>query len=114
MSHELGVTQQVLEIAVDKANEVGAKSIRTINLVIGDMSGFLTESVQFYFDFMANGTTAAGAHLNFRRVPIEACCRSCGHTYLPAGENWDCPNCGARDMEITKGKEFFVESIEVD
>jgi hydrogenase nickel incorporation protein HypA/HybF len=112
--HELGITQQVLEIAVDKAAEVGSKQVRNINLVIGDMSGFLSESVQFYFDFLANGSVASGAKLCFRHVPIEVRCRRCSHTYKPEGENWICPSCGERDMEILTGKEFYLESIEVE
>jgi hydrogenase nickel incorporation protein HypA/HybF len=114
MSHELGITQQVLDIAVEKAAEASAKKVKYIDLVIGDMSGFMTESVQFYFDFLANGSIASGAQLRFRHIPIEVRCRQCSRKYLPVGDNWNCPDCGARDMEILTGKEFFVESIEVE
>jgi hydrogenase nickel incorporation protein HypA/HybF len=112
--HELGITQQVLEIAVDKANEVGSQKVKIINLVIGEMSGFLTESVQFYFDFLANGSVASGAQLCFRRVPIEVRCRSCNRAFKPTGDSWTCPDCGGRDVEILTGKEFYLESIEVE
>ncbi len=114
MSHELGVTQQVLEIAVDKATEAGAKRVKFIDLVIGDMSGFMTESVQFYFDFLANDTIASGAVLRFRHIPIEVRCRHCNRVFKPTTETWNCPDCGERDVEVLAGKEFYVESIEVE
>ncbi len=112
--HELGVTQQVLNIAVDKATEAGAGKIKSINLVIGNMSGFISESVQFYFDFLANGSIAEGAKLCFSHIATEVRCRRCNLTYKPAGENWVCPGCGEREMEVLGGKEFYIESIEVE
>jgi hydrogenase nickel incorporation protein HypA/HybF len=112
--HELGVTQQVLDIVVDKATEVGAKKVKNINLVIGNMSGFLSESVQFYFDFLANGSVAEGAKLCFSHVPIEVRCRRCNLVYKPPDENWVCPGCGEREMDVLGGKEFYLESIEVE
>jgi hydrogenase nickel incorporation protein HypA/HybF len=112
--HELGITQQVLEIAVDKATEAGAQKVKYIDLVIGDMSGFLCESVQFYFDFLANGTVASGAQLRFRHIPIEVRCRHCSRKFFPEGDKWNCPDCGERDVEILTGKEFYLESLEVE
>jgi len=51
--HELSITQQVLELAVNKTAEVGAKAVKRINLVIGDMSGIADDCMQFYFDILS-------------------------------------------------------------
>jgi hydrogenase nickel incorporation protein HypA/HybF len=112
--HEMGVTQALLEMSINKANEAGAKAIRQINLVIGDMSSVLDDSVQFYFNFLSQGTLAEGARLVFRRIPIEARCRQCKHDFNPVGDKWKCPQCGNGAIDIIAGSEFFMDSIEVE
>ena len=113
--HELTVTQDILDIALEKAKEVQAGKITGINLVIGDMAGILDDCVQFYFDFMSKDSIASGASLSFERIHTRFLCRACGHTYqsgdsLPS----NCPRCGEWDVEVIAGREFYVDSIEVD
>jgi len=114
MSHELGVTQQILDIAIEKAAESNATAVRRINLVIGDMSSFISEAVQFYFDFLAKDSLAEGAKLTFQHVPIKVRCRTCNNEFNPTTNTWECPSCGKNDVEVIAGKEFYVESIEVE
>ncbi|HSW57047.1 MAG TPA: hydrogenase maturation nickel metallochaperone HypA [Dehalococcoidales bacterium] len=110
----MGVTQALLDMAVTKARESGAVAIRKINLVIGDLSSVLDNSVQFYFDFISQGTPAEGARLVFRRIPIGARCRRCSTEFSPSGDNWKCPQCLDAGIDIISGNEFFMESIEVE
>ena len=112
--HELGVTQEVLKIALDKAQEVGAEKITRINLVIGEMSGIIDDSVQFYFDFISNDSIAHDARLSFERIPTQMRCRKCGSSFSPGKILDSCPECQAWDAEITAGKEFYIDTIEVD
>jgi hydrogenase nickel incorporation protein HypA/HybF len=112
--HELGVTQNILQIALEYAQKGGAKKIRSINLVIGGLSGVIDESVQFYFDFVTKETMAEGAKLVFKRVPVRFRCRSCGKEFDFHGENWACPDCLSPGPEVLTGREFFMESIEVE
>jgi hydrogenase nickel incorporation protein HypA/HybF len=112
--HELSVTQEMLGIALDKAKEVGAKKINRINLVIGEMSGIIDDSVQFYFDFLSEDTVAHKAELSFRRVPTKVKCRNCGHTYSPDSTPWNCPECSQWNAEVIAGREFYIENMEVD
>ncbi len=112
--HELGITQQILDIALDKARENGAGAVKQIDLVIGDLSSVIDDSVQFYFDFLSKGTAAEGARLIFRRLPIKIRCRRCSREFEVAGEDWNCPQCRQMDCQIISGDEFYLESIEVE
>lgn len=112
--HELGVTQEVLDIALNKAREAQASRITKINLVIGEMSGIVDDSVQFYFDFLSQDSIARDARLSFRRVPMQVRCRRCGFSFSPEKLDWSCPQCKEWDAEVTAGKEFYIDSIEVD
>ena len=112
--HELPVTQGMLSIALQHAARAGAKKITAINLTIGEMSGIVDDSVQFYFDIVSQDTRAQGAVLNFERVPARFHCRACGEGFSLDGGPWACPHCGEWNAEIVAGREFYVESIEVE
>jgi hydrogenase nickel incorporation protein HypA/HybF len=112
--HELAVTQSVLAVALEAAAKADARRITAIDLVIGEISGFIDDSVQFYFDILSRGTPAEGALLRFDRRPATATCRDCGSTYpvtLPLTPF--CTACGGAHLAIAGGREMRIESIEV-
>ncbi len=112
--HELSITQSMLELVLDQVKKAGAGKVNTINLVIGEMCGYVEESVQFYFDFLSKGTPAEKARLSFTMVPAQARCRACGNIFRVKEMDWACPNCRQVSPEIVAGRELKVESIEVD
>ena len=112
--HELSITQNVLDLVLEKAQEAGAREIKKINLVIGEMTGYVEECVQFYFDFLSKGTLAEKAVLSFTMVPAKVRCRDCGQSFELKESDFACPYCQGYNMEIIAGKELFVESIEVE
>ncbi|MBN1934697.1 MAG: hydrogenase maturation nickel metallochaperone HypA [Anaerolineae bacterium] len=112
--HEMSITQEILRIAVEHAGRAGAKQITDIHLVIGALSSVVDDSVQFYFDFLSPNTVAEGARLHFARIDAKLQCRQCGQEFEPQGMNWNCPCCNAVGGEILAGKEFYVDSIEVE
>jgi len=113
--HELPITESILSIALEAARGAGAGRIVAINLVIGDLSSIVDDSVQFYFDLLSQGTPAEGATLRFQREPAHATCSDCGHRFqvtpplVPV-----CPACGGMRLEVSGGRGFAVDSIEVD
>jgi hydrogenase nickel incorporation protein HypA/HybF len=112
--HELSITQSILEIAQHTAAEAGASRIVRINLRVGEWSGVLDDCIQFYFDILSQGTLAGGAELSLQRIPVRFHCRSCGTDFSPPEYDWDCPQCGSLGGELVAGREFYVESIEVE
>jgi hydrogenase nickel incorporation protein HypA/HybF len=112
--HELAVTQGILDISLRHAERANARKITDINLVIGQFSSIVDDSVQFYWDIVAEGTIAQGAMLHFNRLPGEMTCGACGHTFQPGGETFECPSCSSPQVRITKGEEFRVDSIDVE
>lgn len=113
--HELPVTQGILSVALEAAEQHGHRRITAVNLVIGDLTSIVDDSVQFYFDAMSEGTLAEGAELRFQREAAAAKCLECGHQYTvtPPLDPF-CPQCDSPFLEISGGKEFYVDSIEVD
>lgn len=111
--HELMVTESILEIALRHARDAGAEKITDLYLVIGDLSTVVDESVQFYWDFVSEGTAAEGANLHFRRIPGKLLCQDCGHSYN-VKEDLTCPKCHSNDIRIISGREFSLEAIDVN
>ncbi len=112
--HELSVTEQIVNIVLEHTHRANAKQVLKVNLVVGELSGFAAESIQFYFDTLSKGTEAERASLSISRVPAKARCRDCKNEFHPAGTEWLCPQCGGLIEEVLAGREFYVESIEVE
>lgn len=112
--HELAVTQHVLDVVLRHAEEAQAKRVNRIELVIGDMTSFVDDSIQFCFDALSAGTIAQGAEMAFRRVPVKIRCRECGTEFVPEDLDWTCPTCGAYAGDVIAGQEFYIDNIEVE
>lgn len=113
--HELPATQGILDVALETARDAGAARIASIDVVIGELSSIVDDSVQFYFDVLSRGTPAAGATLRLRRIPGAARCADCGAGYDVAPPlDPTCRVCGGLSLRVTGGREFYIESIEVD
>lgn len=112
--HELAVTQSILDIALDQAKVAKANKINKINLVIGELSGIVSDCVQFYFDFLKKDSIAEEATLAFESVPAQLKCRHCLNTFSPGELLWTCPRCQSQQVEIVAGREFYLESLEVE
>ncbi len=111
--HELGITQNLLKLALQYAEPAGATKITGLYLVIGELSSVMDDSVQFYWDFVSRDTLAAGATLHFERVRATFECQEC-QTVFGRNEHYICPACGSRRVRIASGEEFYLKSIEVE
>lgn len=109
--HELSVTQNILNIALHHAE---GQRISTIHVVVGQLSSMVDDSVQFYWDIISQGTNAQGARLQFETVPAQMQCLHCGTCYPLSGLDFCCPRCGSANVHVVNGKEFYVDSIEIE
>ena len=104
----------MLTLALEKAREANAVKINRINLVVGDLSGVVPDCVRFYFEHISKDTMASGADLVFATVGTKLHCRNCNQDFTPDGLEWLCPDCHESGVEITSGRECYMESIEVE
>ena len=109
-----GRKKNILKIALRHAEQANAKRVTRLNLVVGELSGVVGESIQFYWDMIAQDTIAVGAELHFERVPASLRCLSCEHVFPMDGKNHACPECGESRVVAAGGDDFRLESIEID
>jgi hydrogenase nickel incorporation protein HypA/HybF len=112
--HELSITESILSIALEKAEEAKARRVSKVNLVVGELAGVVDECVEFYFGFLSKDTIAAEAKLSFSHPPTQLRCQNCKTIFSPDKDNWACPNCHKREVEIVSGRDLYIESIEVE
>ena len=112
--HELAITQNILDLALDEAKAVQANRISKISLVVGELSGVVSDSVEFYFDFLRKDSLAADATLAFTMVPAQLKCRDCQTEFNPQDSLWICPNCKSVNIDLIAGRDCYMESIEVE
>lgn len=112
--HELAITQSMFDLILDKGQQVEAKRVGKINLVIGEMTGVVPDSVRFYFEIISKGSIAEQAALSINIVPAQATCQQCHHTFVLPQFDWTCPECQGNILNISGGNELFLESIEVE
>lgn len=112
--HELAITQSILTISLRAAEEQHARRIRAIRLKLGAFSGVVPECVQLYLDVLAKGTIAEGARIEAERLPLRVRCNDCGQVSEIDRRHIACPACGSANLHRLSGREFLVDSLEVD
>ncbi|MDD6763003.1 MAG: hydrogenase maturation nickel metallochaperone HypA [Clostridiales bacterium] len=112
--HELSITQSILNIALSSAENAGAKKINSIKITLGEMTGCVPQYIQEYFDIVSDGTIAAHAKLEFKTVPAVAQCADCGKETRLIRFRFRCEHCGSQKLTIVSGKEFLVDSIDIE
>jgi len=112
--HEFWVTENILDIALKEAEKAQARKITKINLVVGELTGFAPDCIEFYFDTMSKNTIAEKASLQFELTPAQLRCRDCSSVFEPKEGGWQCPKCHSQSVEITGGRDLYLASMEVD
>lgn len=113
--HELGLTQGILDIAIDSATRNNAKKVLAVHVKAGKMMALVEESMQFYFEYLRNDTIASEATLTVERVPVIIKCHACGtQSEVDEFNIYICPACNMPTVKLVSGNEFLVDSIEVE
>jgi len=111
--HELPVTESILKIVLESAQKNKATAVTDITLTIGSLSSIVDDSVQFYWNYVSQGTICENAKLHFNRVRATLKCLDCDTTYSLIDDLTPCPSCGSINVIILSGEEFQVDHIEI-
>ncbi len=112
--HERHLVEALVNEVVRKAKATGAKKVTQVTLIIGELSGLAEESVRLYFEELTQGTLAAGAALIVNPVQAKLRCNTCDMVFDRKIGSFDCPHCGNLGISTGTGKEFYIDSIEIE
>jgi hydrogenase nickel incorporation protein HypA/HybF len=109
--HELSIAESVVRIAGRQAD---GRRVTRVQMKVGYLRQVVPSSLAFSFELLAEGTPVEGAELEIEQVAAEGRCRGCGLESRFGGFPLMCPGCGGFDLEILKGEELIVESLELE
>jgi len=112
--HELSVVEGIREIALRHARSAGASRILSVRVVIAEFSSYLEDALAMFWDEICGATEAAGARIDFVRIPGEWLCLECSKNFTGGGKDLRCAECGGEWVKPMVGQECYVESIEVE
>jgi hydrogenase nickel incorporation protein HypA/HybF len=112
--HELSITQNIVDLAIEHAGREGASRILSITLEIGTLSGVVAEAVEFAFDVCSKGTPAEGANLYIHRIAGRGRCLVCHAEAAIESLTHVCPHCGSLALATVQGQEMKFIELEID
>jgi hydrogenase nickel incorporation protein HypA/HybF len=109
--HELSIAESVVRIASEHA---AGRRVVKVELRVGHLRQVVPSALSFAFELVARGTPVEGAALEIEEVPAAGVCRACeAETPLPRFP-LSCRRCGGLDVEVTRGEELLVDSLELE
>ncbi|RJP22432.1 MAG: hydrogenase maturation nickel metallochaperone HypA [Deltaproteobacteria bacterium] len=111
--HELGVANEILNIALSESDRHAAKKVVSIRLRVGVLRAIEPGNLSFLFGHVARGTPADGAVLEIDEEPVRVDCPSCGVSEARSIP-WECQTCGGAGISATGGESLEIVSLELD
>jgi hydrogenase nickel incorporation protein HypA/HybF len=109
--HELAIADSVLTVVLSHA---GDRRVTAVWLKVGHLRQVVPSALEFGWELVSDGTRAAGARLEIESIPAAGVCRACGaQSELPAFP-LTCGACGGFDVNVIRGEELLVDSVEID
>lgn len=112
--HELSLVEGIREVALRHARSAGASRILSVRVALADYSSYLEDALAMFWDEACAASEAAGARIEFVRIPAELLCLECLKSFTAHEMNLQCPECGSHWVKPISGDECYVESIDVE
>ena len=111
--HEASIMKSALEYAEEQARQAGATRVHRLRLKVGNLSGVVPEALRFAFDALCAGTMTEGAALEIVSVPAVCWCQTCQAEFDSPDFAQECPRCHEVSMDLRRGRELEMESMEI-
>lgn len=112
--HEVSIMESVIKIVLENAEENNMKKVSKITLKIGELSGVMSDALNFAFSCLSKDTITEGADFVIEKVQAMAICDECKIEFKIDHFNKLCPNCKKFSSNIVSGYELYVNTIEGD
>ncbi|HEV2771544.1 MAG TPA: hydrogenase maturation nickel metallochaperone HypA [Thermoleophilaceae bacterium] len=109
--HELSIAESVVRVA---SRHAAGRPVSKVTVKVGHLRQVVPSALEFSFELVAEGTEVAGAELELEEVPAAGTCRDCGAESDLDGFPLMCRMCEGLDMEVTRGEELLVDSLEIE
>jgi hydrogenase nickel insertion protein HypA len=115
--HESSLAINMIEVAQDQCRARAYASVDSITVRLGKASGIQPESLEVSFNALKKNTVAGNAKLIFEIISLAGICMSCKKAFeihnVPDVSALACPHCGSTMLEIIRGREMEIVSMEL-
>lgn len=109
--HELSLCQAIAGAVKPYAD---GRHVDVVRVKIGALRQVVPESLSFCWTLVRDYEDMPDAELEMEFVTAEVRCQSCGlQSAITSRWSLLCPHCGSADVEILRGNEFLVTSLDV-
>ena len=114
MAHEASITEALVKMVAETASQRKAIQVKEVNLVVGELTGYMADSLRFYYDIYAQELPCKGARLNVEYVKPTMVCDACKLEFERQRFSFDCPQCGKPARPGNRGEEFFIRDLVIE
>lgn len=109
--HELSLCQAIVGVVKSHAD---GRQVNVVRVRIGALRQVVPESLSFCWTLLRDAEDLPDAELELECVTAEVGCRACGeHSEITSAWSIWCPRCESPDVEVLRGNEFLVTSLDV-
>ncbi|AKK26925.1 hydrogenase maturation nickel metallochaperone HypA [Mycobacterium sp. EPa45] len=109
--HELSLCHAIAGVVRPYAS---GRHVDVVRVQIGALRQVVPESLAFCWTLVRDHESMPDAELELEFVAAEVDCRSCGrHSEITSRWALCCPHCESADVEVVRGDEFLVTSLDV-
>jgi len=112
--HELAICQSLIDQVENIARERDAKSVTSITIGMGPLSGVEAQLLKNAYPIASAGTVAEDAELLIEHLPIKVRCSQCGSESDAQPNKLTCKQCGDWRTTLISGDEMMLMSVELE
>ncbi len=109
--HELSLCQAIAGVVRPHA---AGRHVDVVRVRVGALRQVVPESLEFCWSLVRDYEDMPDAELELEFIVAEVRCRSCGRrSAIESRWSLCCPCCTSGDVEVLRGNEFLVTSLDV-
>ncbi len=112
--HEFSIAQTIVRTVLAELKKAQPARLVCARIVAGKLHQLVPGSLRLAYRVLTRETPAAGSALKIRNMPVTAECRQCHWRGKIKDARFVCRKCNSGDLEITGGRELYLDSIEVE
>jgi len=114
--HELSICRGLVRAALEEFEklEPRPKRLTRVRVVAGELHRLVPDCLATAYEVLTRDTPAEGSALELETVPVTGRCLRCGWQGEIRPPVFQCPRCEAFDIELEKGRELYLDRLEVE
>jgi hydrogenase nickel incorporation protein HypA/HybF len=114
--HEFSICTDIVDTVIAEYEKIRPTPIRllTIRLVVGKLHQIVPETLKTAYEVLTKGTIAEHSQMEIQFIDVCCKCNKCTWEGTIDFPFFFCKKCGSGDITLIRGKELYLENLEVE